>query len=67
MPDEQKRRYSFPLRLPTGVRSKANDLAHSDGRSLNHFISIAAAERISRVEQAIQLRDRPKLQRKHIF
>jgi predicted HicB family RNase H-like nuclease len=56
-----KPRYSFPLRLPLTVRRRANDVAHSEGLSLNHFISIAVAERISRTEHAVQQRDRSKL------
>ena len=48
---EQKRKQSFLLRLPTSVREQATQLAHDDGTSLNHFISLAVADRISRMER----------------
>jgi hypothetical protein len=34
------------------MRQQANDMAHLEGMSLNHFISVAVAEKISRLEQA---------------
>jgi len=49
---------SYPLRIPVSIRHKANDLAHQEGISLNHFISIAIAEKISRNEQAYVLLSR---------
>ncbi len=53
---EQKRALSFPLRLCTSVRQQATQLAQNDGISLNHFISLAVAEKISRMEHASWLR-----------
>jgi|GEM_PF-2048398 len=50
MPQEYKRRQCFPLRLASSLRTQANDLAHREGISLNHFISLAVAEKISRME-----------------
>ena len=41
---------SFPLRLPFSIRRQANDLAQRDGLSLNQFISLAVAEKITRLE-----------------
>ena len=52
MSQEYKRHQSFPLRLSPSIRQQANDLAHLDGISLNHFISLAVAEKVSRMEQA---------------
>jgi hypothetical protein len=52
MQQEEKRHQSFPLRLAPSTRQQANDLAQSEGISLNHFISIAVAEKIGRMEQA---------------
>ena len=49
----RNRLQSYPLRIPASTRQKANDLAHREGISLNHFISIAIAEKISRNEQAL--------------
>jgi hypothetical protein len=46
----EKRRMTFPLRLATSLRDMANVLAQKDGVSLNHFISLAVAEKISRLE-----------------
>ena len=51
MNTEQKRKQSFLLRLPTSVREQATQIAHEDGTSLNHFISLAVADRISRMER----------------
>jgi hypothetical protein len=50
---DQKRHLTFPLRLPSSMRDVATDLAHKDGVSLNHFISLAVAEKISRLEQGM--------------
>ena len=47
----EKRKQSFLLRLPTSVREQAVEIAHEDGTSLNHFISLAVAEKISRMGQ----------------
>jgi hypothetical protein len=47
---ETKRMLSFPLRLCPSIRQQATRLAQHDGISLNHFISLAVAEKISRLE-----------------
>ena len=47
---DEKRRMTFPLRLAISLKDIANILAHKDGVSLNHFISLAVAEKISRIE-----------------
>ncbi len=57
MTQEYKRHQSFPLRLCPSIRQQANDLAHIDGISLNHFISLAIAEKIVRMEKFAQPRD----------
>ena len=41
----------FPLRLPKSLKESAKALAEKDGISLNHFISLAIAEKISRLEK----------------
>jgi hypothetical protein len=46
----EKRSGSFTLRLPPTTRIQATDLAHREGLSLNQFISIAVAEKITRME-----------------
>ena len=52
MRKENARPGSFPLRLPHSMRKQANDLAHREGLSLNQFISLAVAEKITRLEQS---------------
>ena len=47
---EMKRTLSFPLRLCPSTRQQATKLAQQDGISLNHFISLAVAEKITRLE-----------------
>ncbi|WP_260705974.1 toxin-antitoxin system HicB family antitoxin [Edaphobacter flagellatus] len=51
--NQEKRYQSFPLRLSPSIRQQANDLAHSEGISLNHFISLAVAEKIVRMELSV--------------
>lgn len=48
-----KRKQSFLLRLPTNLREHAVHLAQCDGTSLNHFISIAVAEKVIRMENEL--------------
>ena len=45
-----KRHQSFPLRMSISVRQLAHDLAQQEGISLNQFINLAVAEKISRLE-----------------
>jgi hypothetical protein len=47
---EDKRRMTFPLRLSRNLKDVAIDLAREDGVSLNHFINLAVAEKVSRLE-----------------
>ncbi len=54
-----KRVQSFPLRLCSSVREQAVRLAMADGISLNHFISLAVAEKISRMEHDTWMRSQP--------
>ena len=49
MNDDKKQRISFPLRLAASLKRQAQLLASRDGVSLNHFISLAVAEKISRL------------------
>jgi hypothetical protein len=39
------------------MRREANDLAHREGLSLNQFISLAVAEKITRLEHASWLKE----------
>jgi hypothetical protein len=47
---DDKRSMTYPLRLAASLRDMAGHLAQRDGVSLNHFISLAVAEKISRLE-----------------
>jgi hypothetical protein len=58
---EHKRVLSFPLRLGASIRQQATDLAHNEGISLNHFISLAVAEKISRMEHESWMRQQAKV------
>ena len=49
MNDHKKQPISFPLRLAASLRRQAQLLASQDGVSLNHFINLAVAEKISRL------------------
>ena len=59
MDSDHKRHLTFPLRLPLSMRDAAGEIAHKDGISLNHFISLAVAEKISRLEQTALSDHRP--------
>lgn len=51
---------SYPLRVPASTHQKARELAHQEGISLNHFYSLAIAEKISRMEHAASIVPTPK-------
>ncbi|HLY80868.1 MAG TPA: hypothetical protein VKQ70_15910 [Caulobacteraceae bacterium] len=43
---------SYPLKLPTSVKTAAQRLAKEDGVSLNQWIAVAVAEKVGAVETA---------------
>jgi len=43
---------TFPLRLPKTVRLQAVELAQIEGISLNQFIAISVAEKLTRIESS---------------
>ncbi len=43
---------TYPLRLPTSVKSAAEKLAKEEGISLNQFVAIAVAEKLSAMNTA---------------
>ena len=45
-----QRKQSFLLRLPKSLREKATKTSVEEGTSLNHFITLAIAEKLSRME-----------------
>jgi hypothetical protein len=50
MTTEFKAKPSFALRLPQSMRIEAVDIAKREGISLNHFVVLAVAEKIARLE-----------------
>ena len=50
MTKENGRPVSFPLRLPLSMRRQAIHIAQREGLSLNQFIGLAVAEKITRLE-----------------
>jgi predicted HicB family RNase H-like nuclease len=50
MESDPKRAQGFLLRLPVSLREQVTEMAHAEGASVNHFICIALAEKISRME-----------------
>jgi len=58
MTKDKSRPLSFPLRLPLSMRRQAVEIAQREGLSLNQFISLAVAEKITRLEQTIWLEHR---------
>lgn len=41
---------TYPLRLPKSLKEKVATIAKNDGTSLNQFIAIAVAEKVSAIE-----------------
>ena len=64
---EYKRHQSFPLRLSPSIRQQATELARDEGISLNHFISLAIAEKLSRMEQASLRAEQAKQKSSHLL
>jgi predicted HicB family RNase H-like nuclease len=50
MCDRKTTRIVFPLRLAASLRERAEKFAAKDGVSINQFINLAVAEKISRLE-----------------
>jgi hypothetical protein len=51
MTQQRKQHQRFPLHLPPSILQRATDLARREGISLNHFIGLAVAEKIGRLDQ----------------
>lgn len=47
---ESKLHQSYPLRLSPSLRSQLDEAALREGISLNHFISMAIVEKLTRME-----------------
>jgi predicted DNA-binding protein len=57
---EKKGTKSFPLRLTPTMRRQIDHLAKREGVSLNQFISLAVAEKVTRME-GYSLSDGPEM------
>lgn len=51
---------TYPLRLPKSLKEEVVKMAKRDGTSLNQFISMAVAEKISALETEEYFRERVK-------
>jgi len=58
---------TFPLRLPTSIRRQAGESAKTDGISLNQFIMIAVAEKLSKMAQLEVGQHRPLASRRSVL
>jgi hypothetical protein len=57
---EQQQNSTYPLRLPEGLRKVVAEIAKEDGTSMNQFITLAVAEKISALKTAAYFEDRAK-------
>lgn len=51
---------TFPLRLPNSLRAAVDRLARNDGASVNQFIAMAVAEKVSAIATADEFERRAK-------
>ncbi len=51
---------TYPLRLPISLKAAAERLSKQDGASLNQFVVLAVAEKISAMETATFFEERAK-------
>jgi hypothetical protein len=51
-------RSTYPLKLPHSIKKEAQRLAKEDGVSLNHWISVAVAQKIGAAETAAEFFER---------
>ena len=47
--EEYKQNKTYPLRLPQGLRRAVSEYAKQEGTSMNQFISMAVAEKLSAI------------------
>ena len=58
-PNRSFKQSNYPLRLQASVMAEARRVAKSEGVSLNHFINVAVAEKVSAVRAEAFLRAAP--------
>jgi hypothetical protein len=49
---ESKLHQSYPLRISPSLRAQIDEVVTREGISLNHFISLAIVEKLTRMEEA---------------
>ena len=54
---ESKLHQSYPLRLSPSLRNQVDEVAAREGISVNHFISMAIVEKLTRMEEALNRRN----------
>jgi hypothetical protein len=52
---------TYPLRLPTSLKDEVAKVAKRDGTSVNQFIALAVAEKVSAIETEEFFKERGKL------
>lgn len=50
-PNKRPSNHTFPLRLPRSLRTAAEAVSRQEGVSLNHFIALAVAEKLARLDR----------------
>jgi len=53
-----KRQSTYPLRLPNSIKAEVEKRAKADGISINQFVAIAVAEKVSALQTATYFTDR---------
>jgi predicted HicB family RNase H-like nuclease len=56
---EESRQENIAVRIPLSLRQMAEEIAHKDGISLNHFVTVALQEKIHRMQNKRQM-EQPK-------
>ena len=57
----------YPLRLPVSLKAAAERISQKDGASLNQFVALAVAEKISAMETATFFEERAKKAERELF
>jgi hypothetical protein len=57
---ESLRHENISVRIPLSLRQQADEIAHRQGFSLNHFVTMALEEKISRMLEREQARPAPR-------
>lgn len=61
---EPLRHENISVRIPLSLRQQADEIAHKQGFSLNHFVTMALEEKIHRMQEREQAFPKPDSQQK---